>query len=184
MTQEIDFQEAFTTAAARVEVKRAELKACEVELSGIVGRLVDATGKERPGLITRRAELVNMRGLLVDEVAELEARRDAAYLAIYLYAEDQARAESQRLGSLAREKRHEMNAFLDEYRRFMNREGRRNETEEDTRQRVEMDMKKARLMAESSIAGRNAEKAAALLVQTQAATQQARQELKAPALVM
>lgn len=178
--QEEKLQAAYEEQAARTAARWHELEACKGELAGIVSKLVDSDQKARPGLVTRRAELVNLRDLLTDELEELQAREDAAYLARFIYAEDQARAECSRLGESARIARLKMQAASDAELHFRNRKGRAVQSEEDNRDLVNHAVEKARAIAESQIAARNAERAAAELARAQGATAAARAELKAP----
>ena len=61
---EQDLRNVFDGFSQRVKDKTLERKACEAELAGVVGRLVDAPEKERQAIISRRGELVNLRGVL------------------------------------------------------------------------------------------------------------------------
>ena len=154
-----DLQSKFDTLAGRVKDKQAELNEVNAELSGIVSRLIDADSKTRPGLIARRAELINLAGLLADEHAELARRRNTAELMIYELAFAAAQDEALRLSGLAREARQKLNAAADEHLHAINREGRRAATPEATRAIGEMEANKARLKAESLIANDAAHRA-------------------------
>lgn len=182
--QETTLQASFEELTGRVTTKAAELQAAESELSALVGKLVDAPAKERGGLIARRAELVNLSGLLKDELQELEARRDAAYLAIYIYRENQAAEEGARLAAAATVCRQAMQAASDALIHFRSRSGRGLQTEESAKELVKLQTDQARTIAESQIAAARMRKAQGDLLQAQAATEQARRELEAPALVM
>lgn len=172
-----ELQQNFDTLTGRVNAKAAELAACEGELSALVGRLVDADQKARPGLIARRGELVNLAGLLSDELRELTSRRDSAELGIYEFAEGQALTEVNRLDAIGKDARQAMNAALDAHLHFINRGGRVPQTEEAARELVRLEIEKARLSAESQIARRNTERARAAYDQAKAETAEVRARL-------
>ena len=174
---EQNLQENLEKLAERVKAKQAEKTAIDSELGGLIARLVDADLKARPGLIARRAELVNLAALLRDELAELTNRRDAAELAIYEFAENNAAAELHRLDGIGRDARRAMNAAAESHLRFINRVGRHAQTDEEARDLVKMEMEKARTAAESQIARQNTERAAANRDQAKAAAAEARRRL-------
>jgi len=174
---ESELQQNFDILSGRTNDKAAELAACKGELSAIVGQLVDADKKARPGLIARRAEMVNMAGLLADELQELASRRDAAELAIYELRESLAEAEAMRLDAISRDARQAMIAAADAVLHYINRRGRQGQTADDARDLVNLEAEKARTAAESAITRRNTERAAAIRDQVKAETVDARRRL-------
>jgi len=161
---ENELQQAYEAAGVRVESKAAELNAVTAELAGIITRLVDASEKQRPAIVARRGELVNLRGVLLDELGELKSRKRAAYVAIYQARADAAEVELQRLAEAATTARHAMQAADDVLLHLRNQEP---NGEKFYAARVEQ----TRLQGESTLARRRAELA-------KAAAERARVELE------
>lgn len=172
---ESELQRNFDYQAGRVKDKAADLVNVKADLSAIVGQLVDADQKARPGLIARRAELVNLAGLLVDELKELTSRRDSGELAIYDFAEAREKTELERLASIATDARQAMNAAMDAHRRGLG--GGRSQTEEDIRKMLELELTVSRARAASEIANRDAARQKIMHDNARAAATEARERL-------
>lgn len=77
----------------RASQKLKDLAEAERAVRELTSRIVDASDKERPGLIAERVQLVGLHDLLLAEHNELASREDAALLAIYQYRVDLARED-------------------------------------------------------------------------------------------
>lgn len=174
MSEETKLQAKYEDLAGRVECKAAELEAVKVELSGLIARLIDASAKERLGLIARRAELVNLRDLLKDELQELTSRRDVSYLAIFEHREKAAHGEVERLLDIQRAARQKVREADTSLMRFRN-SGRRALMTDDTQQElVRLEVEQAQSLAELEIATRNLTRAKDALHRAKAETDKAR----------
>lgn len=169
---EQDLRNVFDGFSQRVKDKALERKACEAELAGVVGRLVDAPEKERQALISRRGELVNLRGVLSDEIELLSSRRDAAYLAIFEYEQLLAETKMQKLAGIATARRKELEAAQDALRRGVG--GRVAASEESIRKMAALEQKRITAHAESQVSARDVERAKREFEHTREAAEQAR----------
>ena len=171
---EQDLRNVFDCLAERVSSKVLELKVCKAELAGAVGRLVDAPEKERQALISRRAELVNLRDVLSDELELLSSRKDSAYLAIFEYEQLLAETKMQKLAGISTARRKELEAAIEALRRGGGRSGRVAENEESIRQLAALELKKVKAQTESQVAYRDVERAKRDFEHAREATEQAR----------
>lgn len=169
---EQDLRNVFDGFSQRVKDKARELKACEAELAGVVGRLVDAPEKERQSIISRRGELVNLRDVLKDELEVLSSRKDSAYLAIFEYQELLAQTKLEKLAGIATARRKELEAALEALRLGVG--GRRASSEESIRKMSELELKKVKAQAESQVAARDAERGKREFEHAREAAEQAR----------
>jgi hypothetical protein len=149
-----------TSLERRIEVKRAEVDALRVELAATVAQLVDAETREaRAELVQQRLELVVEVDAGTAELGELERRRNAAEVGQYVMRCDEARAELDAAALASRQARRAMQAYSMERLHFLNRGGRAPDTAEAERERIDVDARWARMVAESSIAGTRADRA-------------------------
>jgi hypothetical protein len=162
----------------RCHEKTGELQQAQEELKALVGKIVDAPSKkDRAALVSDRGRLVLERDVCTEELQELTARRDAAYLAIYQYQYDQAAGKAAELGEKAREKSAELNALLDERMRFINGGRARLPEAEGDQKHLELESKIGKTQAESTIYSRNARRAGHALEVAENQLDQAQKEL-------
>lgn len=157
MSEETKLQTNYEELEARITALKANKTAVDVELGSVISRLVDAKESKRPELITRRAELRDQAGIFMDELGELQRRRDAAYLAIFEYRENVAKTEFDRCIRVGSEARRAMEAAIETHRRGLG--GHRAQTEEDIRKMAQLESEKSKAIAESQICTRNTERA-------------------------
>jgi hypothetical protein len=161
----------------RVKSKAAELAATGEQLTDITSQLLDALPKARPALIAKRAELAALVDTLTAEYAVLSNRRDRALLDTYQQAEEEARAECERLTAIAKAKTAESDAANVAMTHFYNRPGFVGDDAGRDREQVRLSGLRAEANAERNIAVRDMNQARRVLAHAEAERAQMAQEL-------
>ncbi len=151
--------EQIQTPDARCAAKATEITQTDQAIKALVSDLVDANAKARPGLLARRADLVNLRSALVDELEELTRRQAAAALQPYTLAIIKAQGELETRRDEARQARMKNDAAAVALRAFMNKYRGGGASDEGDKKRTELQAAAAAAQSESSIAARRLDQA-------------------------
>lgn len=163
----------------RVAAKRDALATIRAATADVVGELVDATDKARPGLVRRHSELRAEADACAAELAELCRRRDRAYMARYELAEAKAKAAAASATAAMRSARLALNGAIERHHRALNGgQGGRSDAEH-RRHLADLEAVVARARAESTIATAESGRTAAALAVAERATAQARGHINA-----
>ena len=177
MTDTTTLQADYDILAERCRQKAIDLQETQTALRDLASDLVDADSKKRSALLARRAELVNLRDALDDELALLSHRRDVAHLAIFEYAEQQAQEKLIDLAKKRRTARRVLNTLLDDQRRFQSvGRGKMTQAEADKTD-VEFSTMIAKAKAESFLLLRDVNRASAVHDRARNALEALRKEL-------
>jgi hypothetical protein len=137
-----------------------ELREVEAELCQLREKLTNAEGKELQELIQNRAVLINKTDALAEKVKGLEGKRDAAYLAGFELAEEQAKKIGQEIGQKSREHRKKLDGIVNDLLLLRNGRGVETMTQDERDKRfIELETAVARMRAEGELLSRDASKA-------------------------